>query len=122
MGRAFGIEADAAAIQSFADHVLRKESRLSSRFTSFSEEVSIARKFTKATDNRLLHKVNRKTLEALQSSGIIKLWHPEQIYHAMLSSPRKIAKQAGDVLAAMVKNCEILIEGQIPSGVMERVH
>ena len=43
VGRALGAEADAADIQNIADHVLRKESNLSSRYTSFTEGAAVAR-------------------------------------------------------------------------------
>src|SRR5205823_2612320 len=57
LGRALGAEADTADIQNFADHVLRKESTRTSRYTSFTEEVKVARKFTTASDNRHVQKV-----------------------------------------------------------------
>jgi hypothetical protein len=50
IGKAAGTEADEADIQNFADHVLRKESRRSSRYSSFTTEVKIARRFTCASD------------------------------------------------------------------------
>src|SRR5436190_14967945 len=74
VGRALGVEADTADIQNFADHVLRKESNLSSRYTSFTEETKIARKFTLASDNRFVRKAEMARLRELQSQGTIKIW------------------------------------------------
>lgn len=122
VGRALGAEADAAQIQNIADHVLRKESSRTSRYTSFTEEVKVARKFTSAADNRHVCKVDLAVLRSLEASGVIKIWSPDQAHAALKASSRRLARQAADVRAAMIKNSEILIEGQIPAGVLERVH
>jgi hypothetical protein len=117
-GKALGPEADAADIQGFAEHVLRKESRLTSRFTSFTTAVKIARKFTAASDSRYLRKVEMAKLIVLESQGIIRIWDPAQVFEAMANGPRKLIKQAADVRAAMRRNREFLIEGQIPAKVL----
>jgi len=39
-----------------------------------------------------------------------------------LASAKKLAKQAADVRTAMRRNSEILIEGQIPAGVLEQAN
>jgi hypothetical protein len=122
VGRPLGPEADAADIQNFADHVLRKESRLSSRFTSFTTEVKIARKFTSAPEGQFVRKAELARLKALEAQGIIRIWDPDQVFEAMKDRPRKLAKQAADVRAAMRRNREILIEGQIPAGVLTGVN
>jgi hypothetical protein len=110
-----GPEADAADIQNFADHVLRKESRLTSRFTSFTTELKIAGRFTSAADKRSIRKVESAKLQLLESQGIIRQWDPDQVFEVMKEMSGKLAKQSGDVRAAMRKNREILIEGQIPA-------
>ncbi len=54
--------------------------------------------------------------------GTIELWDPEQVYDALRQGPKRLAKQAADVRAAMRRSSEILVEGQIPDGVLERVN
>lgn len=120
VGRVFGPEADAADIQDFADHVLRKESNRSSRFVSFTLEIKVARKFTCASDNRYVSRAELAELRKLESQTTIKIWDPDLVYKALMEGPRKLAKQAADVRAAMKRNSEILIEGQIPAAVLER--
>jgi hypothetical protein len=122
VGRALGAEADAADIQNFADHVLRKESNLSSRYTSFTEETKVARKFTLAFDNRYVRKAEMARLRELQSQGTIRIWDSDQVYDALRQGPRKLARQAADVRTAMRRNSELLIEGQIPADVLEPVN
>lgn len=122
VGRALGEEADAADIQDFAGHVLRKESNLTSRYTSFTEEVNVARRFTSLSDNRHVSKAEIAVLLELESRGILRIWDPEQVGAALMDGPRRLAKQAADVRAAMKRNSEILIEGQIPPDVLERVY
>jgi hypothetical protein len=119
VGRALAVEADAADIQNFADHVLRKESTLTSRYTSFTEEVKIARKFTSTADNRHVSKAEMTALRELEAQGVIRIWDANQVYKALKAGPKKLAKQASDVRAAMIRNREILIEGQIPVGILE---
>jgi hypothetical protein len=121
-GKALGPEADAADIQGFAVHVLRKESRLTSRFTSFTTEVKIARKFTSASDSRFIRKAELAKLMVLESQGTIRMWDPDQVFEAMAIGPRKLTKQAADVRAAMRRNRELLIEGEIPAQVLGLVN
>jgi hypothetical protein len=120
VGRALGVEADEADIQDFPDHVLRKESSRSSRYKSFTEEMRVARRFTSASDNRYVCKAEMAKLLELQAQGVIKIWDPDQVHEALSAGPKKMAKQAGDVRAAMKRNSEILIEGQVPARVLER--
>lgn len=49
-------------------------------------------------------------------------WDPEHVEAALVAGPRKLAKQAADVRRAMIRNSEILIEGQIPDGILEPTH
>jgi hypothetical protein len=121
-GRALGAEADAADIQNFADHVLRKESNRSSRYVSFPEEVKVARKFTSASDNRYVSKAEMAALRELEARGVIRIWDADQVYASLRAGPKKLAKQAADVRTAMRRNSEILIEGQIPAGILEPTH
>ena len=113
-----GTEGDSADIQDFAEHVLRKESRLTSRFASFTTELKIARKFTSASDVRFIRKAELAKLRALESQGTIKMWYRDQVFNSMMSGPRRLAKQAADVRAAMRRNHEILIEGKIPAEIL----
>jgi hypothetical protein len=122
LGRALGIEADGADIQNFADHVLRKESSRTSRYLSFTEEIKIARRFTSGVDNRFVVKLSWPVLREMECRGIIKVWIPDAVEAALLQAPKKIAKQANDVRTAMKRNREVLIEGQVPAGVVERAN
>ena len=119
VGLLLGAEADAADIQDFAEHVLRKQSQRTSRYTSFTTETKIARKFTSSPDNRYVRKAELLALGKLEERGIIKIWNAEQVHAALSQGPKKLAKQAVDVRAVMRKNREILIEGQIPEGVLQ---
>jgi hypothetical protein len=120
VGRAFGTHADEADIQNFGDHVLRKESKQTSRYVSFTKEIKIARKFTSAADNRYVAKAAWSALRELDARGIIKVWEPDAVEAALREGPKRLAKQASDVRAAMTRNRELLIEGQIPAGTLER--
>jgi hypothetical protein len=119
VGLAWGADGDAADIQNAADHVLRKESRRSSRYMSFTEDIKIARRFTSAPDNRHVCKVEVAALPNLVARGVIRMWNPDRVYEALLASGKKLAKQAADVRTTMRRNNEILIEGQIPASILE---
>ena len=119
VGRTLGAEADAADIQNPADHVLRKETRLTSRYLSFTEEVRIAHKFTSTTDYRFVSKASMGTLRQLEAEGVIRIWDADLVFASLRDGPKKLAKQAADVRTAMNRNCEVLVEGQIPAGVLE---
>jgi hypothetical protein len=120
VGRKLGNEADIADIQDFADHVLRKETTRTSRYTSFTEEIKVARKFTSAADNRYVCKVAVSRLFELETQQVIRIWNPDQVFASMTEGPKKLAKQASDVRTAMNRNSEILIEGQIPTGILQQ--
>jgi hypothetical protein len=122
VGLSLGAAADAADIQDFAEHVLRKESQRTSRYSSFTMETNIARKFTSAPDNRYVRKVELIVLRELEKQGIIRIWDAEQVYAVLRQGPKKLAKQAADVRAAMRKNREILIEGRIAEDVLQTVN
>lgn len=122
IGKALGVEADSADIQNCADHVLRKESRRSSRYSSFTTEVAIARKFTSAEDNRYIRKVKTTGLLRLIANGTIRLLDPETVYNELLSQEAKLVRQAADVRATMLRNNEVLIEGQLPIEIIETVN
>jgi hypothetical protein len=71
-----------------------------------------ARRFSKK--NKIL-KVPWSALQQLASDGKIRIYNPEQVAEMIRENPqKKISKQANNVKAAMEKNGEILIEGQIP--------
>ena len=110
-------EAETADIQNPLDHVIHKESGDSSRYRSFSTAMSFPggagpKRFTKK--NKIL-KVAWEALQQLASDGKIRIYTPEQVAEMIRQNPKKqISKQANNVKAAMEKNGEILIEGQIP--------
>jgi hypothetical protein len=122
VGRALGAEADAADIRNPAEHVLRKQSNRSSRYVSFTDEVKVARLFTSASDNRFVSKADMTALAELEAQGVLRIWYPDQVYIALVAGLKKLAKQAADVRAAMRRNSEILIEGRIPAGILERTN
>jgi hypothetical protein len=122
VGRALGLEADSANIQDFIEHVLRKESNRTSRYVSFTEELKAAERFTLAPDNRHIRKVEWARLQDLASQGIIQIWDAERVYEALSQGSRKLVKKANDVRAAMRRNSELLIEGQLSEEFFERVN
>jgi Domain of unknown function (DUF4157)/Annexin len=122
MGNPVGFELDSedaqqANIKSPLEHVLDKESGDTSIYVSFSTAIRMpggggAIKFTKK--NKML-KVASEALKQLEAEGKIKIYTPEQVAELIRQNPKKkISKQANNVKAAMEKNGEILIEGQIP--------
>jgi hypothetical protein len=119
LGLPLGAEADTADIQDFAEHVLRKESQRTSRYTSFTTEMKIARKFTSAPDNRYVNKAAMVVLRQFEEQGVLKIWDAEQVFTTLSQSHKKLARQAADVRAVMRKNREILLEGRIPDGVLQ---
>lgn len=88
VGRAMGAEADATQIQNIADHVLRKESNLTSRYTSFTKEAKIAQKFTSAADSRFVSKADLAVLRNLEAAGTIRVWDPDQAFAALETGPK----------------------------------
>ncbi len=52
---------------------------------------------------------------------MIKIWTPHGVFEILSKGPKKLAKQAADVRSVMIKNREILIEGQVPERVLEEV-
>ncbi len=53
---------------------------------------------------------------------MIRIWTPDDVFASLRGGPKKLRKQASDVRAAMQKNYEILVEGQIPAGVLQRTN
>ncbi len=121
IGLPLGAESSQADIQDFAEHVFRKERHRTSRYSSFSTEVRIARKFTSADDNRFLMKIEWRELQAMEAAGIIRIWDPDRVYDELRRGPKKLAKRAADVRTAMKRNNEILIEGEIPANALAPV-
>jgi len=121
VGLAFGPEADRADIQNLAVHVLGKKSNTTSRFTSFTTETKVARRFTTRVDHQNVRKVELAELQEMESRGSIRIWDPDEVFESLKVGPRKHAKQAGDVRSAMRRNREILIEGRIPASILKPV-
>lgn len=126
MGDPVGFELDSeeameADIQNPLNHVLDKESGQTSRYISFSVAIAIkggggSRRFTKK--NKIL-KVASEALNQLEADGKIRMYTPEQVAEMIRQNPKKkISKEANNVKAAMEKNGEILIEGQIPGDII----
>ncbi|NJO60860.1 MAG: hypothetical protein HC836_22165 [Richelia sp. RM2_1_2] len=114
-------EAIAADIQNPWVHVLDKESVQTSRYISFSTAITIqggggSLKFTK---NNKIFKVPWKALQQLKTEGKIRIYTPEDVAEIINQHPKKkVRRKANDVKAAMEKNGEIIIEGQIPGNVI----
>jgi hypothetical protein len=126
MGDPVGFELDSeeameADIQNPLAHVLDKESGQTSRYVSFSVAIAIKggggpRRFTK--NNKIL-KVALAALQQLEANGRIRIYTPEQVTEMIRKNPKKkINRQANNVQAAMEKNGEVLIEGQIPGDII----
>jgi hypothetical protein len=111
-------EAQAADIQTPMDHVLRKESRKSSIFTSFTIKVAVAERF--AGEKKSIVKVAMGILGRLEAEGKIRLWAAEDAYRWLREAGTKLAKHASATRDAMRRNAEILVEGQIPGEVIQQ--
>jgi hypothetical protein len=110
-------EAQAAAIQDPADHVLRKRSGVTSVYTSFTLKVSVARRFGGARQAVL--KAEVAGLQRLEAGGVIKLIFPDGAYRLLQGMGKKAAKHAVATRDAMERNAEVLVEGQIPAGILQ---
>lgn len=106
--------ADNADIQTPWDHVQGKEGDMTSRYTSFSEDLKSTKKFG---DNG--YKVSRAEIEALEEAESIRVLRPQDVGEMMEEEGLK-KKQIQGVLQDMKKNNEILIEGEIPADIIKR--
>ncbi|MET9000947.1 hypothetical protein [Amycolatopsis sp. NPDC004169] len=113
--------ADEADVQTPWEHVREKQGEMTSRYVSFSEIIGDkkggAAKFTKK-DN--IAKAVWDALKELEKEGVIRILTPEAVHAMMLEAKPKIRRLAGDVKAIMIKNHEVLIEGQIPAEYLKR--
>jgi len=113
--------ADEADVQTPWEHVREKQGEMTSRYVSFSEIIGDkkggAAKFTKK-DN--IAKAVWDALKELEKEGVIRILTPEAVHAMMLEAKPKIRKLAGDVKAIMIKNHEVLIEGQLPAEYLKR--
>ncbi len=69
---------------------------------------------------RHVSKAEMEGLRELEARGVIRIHTSDSVYDALKAGPRKTSKEAGAVRDAMKRNGEILIEGQIPEGVLQR--
>jgi hypothetical protein len=114
LGSADALKAD---IQSPLEHVLDKEAGDTSIYASFSTAIKISGGggSIRFSNKNRIYKVAWETLQSLESRGIIEIYRPDRVAEIIRQHPKKkISKQANNVRAAMEKNGEILIEGQIP--------
>jgi hypothetical protein len=122
MGNPVGFElgsedAQQANIKNPLEHVLDKEPGDTSVYVSFSTAIRFPGgggpiKFAKKNK---IFKLAWEALQQLEAEGKIRIYTPEQVAELIRQNPKtKIRKKANDVKAAMEKNGEILIEGQIP--------
>jgi hypothetical protein len=106
-----------ADIQNPLDHILDKEGGDTSIYVSFSTAIKISGGggSIRFTNKNKIYKVAWQILEQLEAEGIIRMYTPAQVAEIIRqNSKKKICKQANNVRAAMEKNGEILVEGQIP--------
>jgi RHS repeat-associated protein len=111
-------EADQADVQTVWEH-LRKRSSDTSRFTSFTESYKIAKE--KFGNN--VYKVEIERLVQLEAQGVIRIYDAyDAIYFMRTSSDPKIQKDrfVKESIQIMIKNQEVLIEGQIPASIIQR--
>ncbi|WP_437876907.1 PAAR-like domain-containing protein [Sorangium sp. So ce513] len=101
-------EADSADIQTPWDHVQKKQSDMTSRYTSLATEQKNAAKFGST------YKISRNDLEQLEKSGAIKILTPDDV-KTMMENEGMSKSAIQGVMQDMQKNNEILIEGQIPA-------
>jgi len=107
-------EANNADIQFPWEHVRRARTTDTSRYSSFTENLKIAKAFGRP------YKVQTIELIGLELAGVIRILTRQQIVNYMKnSSDAKIRKDANNVNQIMLKNEEVLIEGQIPPGFLK---
>src|SRR5438874_4715282 len=111
-------EALAADIQNPVDHVLRKEPGKISIYSSFTARLSIAERFGEL---RWIIKAEVAALRKLEAEGVIRLLLPSDAYDLLKRSGRRLANAAGPTRDYMLRNAEVLVEGQIPAHIVERV-
>jgi RHS repeat-associated protein len=120
LGRPIGYPLDSqeaanADIQAPWDHVRRDRTSQTSRFLSFSYSKKSAEFF-----GSRVYKVKYKQLLVLEAEGEIRILTRDQIVQTMLNSgDRDLIKDAPNVNQIMLKHQELLIEGQIPGGVLK---
>jgi len=103
-----------AAIETTWEHVKFGDnpSHKDSKFKSYSENMQIAKGFTKKEG--MVTKVSKETLKQLEAEGKIKIYTPEKVVEMMKNSNDKdLMKEANNVKEIMNKNKEILVEGTI---------
>jgi hypothetical protein len=108
--------ARAADIQNPAEHVLRKEP--GNIYTSFTTRLSAAERFGEL---RWILKVDVASLRQLEAEGAIRLFLPGDVYDLLKESGKRLAKEAGPTRDYMMRNGEILVEGQMPASLIRRV-
>jgi hypothetical protein len=113
-----GKEAQTADIQNPADHVLRKEPGKTSIYSSFTARLSVAERFSEL---RWIVKAEVAALQKLEAEGVIRLLLPSDAYDLLKRSGRRLANEAGPTRDYMLRNAEVLVEGQIPARVIEGV-
>ena len=111
-------EALRADLQDPAEHVLRKEAGRTSIYSSFTARWAVAARFA---DLRWIIKAKVQDLQRLEAAGQIRLLLPWDAYDLLRRSGPRLAKQAGPTRDYMLRNAEMLIEGQIPAKVMRKV-
>lgn len=122
-------EANAADIQTPWKHVQDKKPGESSRYTSLATTKTGANTFAEAVIGQRGKKVIKKSkilkaaweaLKELESQGIIRIYTPEDVKALMEAHEEKDVRiQAKNVYKNMIKNDEVLIEGQIPGQVFK---
>lgn len=110
--------AQAADIQNPADHVLRKEPGRTSIYTSFTASLSVAERFSEL---RWIIKAEVAALRELEAEGVIRLLLPSDAYELLKASGRRLTNEAGPTRDYMLRNAEILVEGQVPAHIIRKI-
>ncbi len=115
IGYPLGSDAAAGAdVQTPWQHVDDKQGNMTSRYTSFSEELASVR--PKFGDRAV--KVKISDLQTLQDQGQIRILKPEDVRAAMEAEGMS-KKEISGIMQQMKNNKEILVEGEIPENMIK---
>lgn len=121
VGVVLDVESEPAG-QEFINHVFPKKGR-ATRFVSFSRTFKSAAGFTKGGTGARgrIFRVPFKALRQLEQEGKLRIYNADQVARRVSQDPDpNVSRQGNNVKRIMQNNQEILIEGQIPAGLITR--
>lgn len=77
------------------------------------------KKTFKFTKDKKVVKVKVSDLKVLESEGLIKIYQPKDV--KALLTKQGLKRDANNVFETMMKNNEVLIEGEIPDDIIKQV-